>query len=297
MALVDLPDDLHARLLAMAEAECRTVELQIAYMVKRYEAQAEQNRARQRRHKANVSERDLTLANVSNVTSGTVPQGSLLSPTPPINPPNPSGGAPVHAGAQEVPPAGPVDHPGDEETALAVLEEEALPVKNARRGRGVRPAPKPGFEYPEWFKAFWARAPFEDKMATYKAAMAHNPDEALIAEFNKGLDAWLASERWADGIVCNGQTWFNQFRWEDRPHAKGAPVSLSVVPDRTNPHADKPWWPIWQEAGCKEDAAGLANFAATVATGKVDPWEAARRFAVDGFEAAVTWVIEQRDAV
>jgi len=79
-------------------------------------------------------------------------------------------------------------------------------------------------EADELFKAFWAKYPTGYKVAKRKCRdkvrsryRAAKDKAQFVNAFLGGLDNWLGSRRWAEGVICNPETWINQERWLVRP--------------------------------------------------------------------------------
>lgn len=96
-------------------------------------------------------------------------------------------------------------------------------------------------EYPAWFEELNAKAPWPDKHPAYVEAMAWGPDEAMIAAFNAGLDRWLTSQRWAEGFICNGKTFFHQRRWEKDPPQVAQSRTVPQAPEAPKKARDYSW--------------------------------------------------------
>jgi len=75
-------------------------------------------------------------------------------------------------------------------------------------------------EADEVFEAFWSKYPSGYKVAKTKCRKKVRiryrdaKDKAqFVNEFLGGLDNWLGCQRWAEGLICNPETWINQERW------------------------------------------------------------------------------------
>lgn len=71
----------------------------------------------------------------------------------------------------------------------------------------------------ERFEKFWSVYPAKFKGGRQRAIRAWDhlkPDEALLDEMAKGLDAQLKSENWRAGFgIPHASTWLNDYRWTD----------------------------------------------------------------------------------
>ncbi len=96
------------------------------------------------------------------------------------------------------------------------------------KGDGVRKGRKKDKSVPEWkperFEAFWAwyrtHARGEDRQGAVRAWDKLRPDDALIDDMARALQAQVQSELWRQGKgIPYAKTWLNNARWTDTPKA------------------------------------------------------------------------------
>lgn len=91
--------------------------------------------------------------------------------------------------------------------------------KNKNKNKDINKIIKPPI--PPLFADFWKAYPkHQDKQNALKAFKKLNPDQALVGQMIKAINAWKQSEQWTkDGgqYIPHPATWLNGRRWEDEP--------------------------------------------------------------------------------
>lgn len=142
-----------------------------------------------------------------------------------------------------------------------------------------------------WFDACWALVLKKVNRKPSISAARRIPKKHRQAVLD-ALEVYNASRDWAKPGELNYYLHFSSFlnkgRWEELRKPEQPPAA-------DNPYTQKPWGPIWTQMGEPPTYYGVMNFCASVAP-KANPREAGEVFKTAGFEAAVEYVIERRNA-
>lgn len=212
-----------------------------------------------------------------------------------MHPGSPDDDAELDRALEEVPPKG--------------VGQEAQRAAGPDLGRLATPAPKPTRGIAQnaaandpRFAEFWEAWPVtagrkRDRTADllrywrdYRVSESPRFEHTMAAlEAKKKSQDWLRTDK---DCIPAPAAWVNSQPWIA---AELMPV-LRVVPDRPNPYADRPWWQLWAKFENPQNQMGVMNFAAEAAPDLASPYKAAEILALKGFEAAVEYVINCRNA-
>lgn len=175
-------------------------------------------------------------------------------------------------------------HKGSEEIAVPLCKDFTTVMQKGNPQQTVvdkqvkdtptptaRPPAAPA--YSDEFERWWRRYPRKEAKAAAGGAWRRlggggDPPADLIALLHAGIDRWLASRQWGDGIYPHPDSWLNGRRWEDepapaRPPATNGGADLIRAQGPGSVHAPAPPTP----PPTAEEAARAAEMRARMRTG------------------------------